>query len=697
MSFKITIDVGGTFSDVVVSDFNRVLLIEKALTTRGRAYDGLADAFALAAQRLSVDPRQLLGETTVLIYGTTRATNSIVERKVAKTAFITTAGFGDTLIYREGGKFKPHDYSLPYPAPYIARRDTYEVTERIDSEGGVVRPLDRRQLDGIVDEIARRQFEAVGVSLLWAFLNPVHEIAIGQRLAERCPGVAVTLSHLLLPSIREYRRASTVCIDASLKPIMQLYLRELQKDLADAGFVGDLLISTSGGGCAYLDEAVERPILLVKSGPAMAPLAALHYTREHVLGDNVIVCDTGGTTFDVGILRDRHAVLTRETWLGGQFTGDLVNIPSIDVNSVGAGGGSIAWVDDGGLLRVGPHSAGAAPGPACYGRGGTEPTVTDAALVLGYIDPDYFLGGRIKLDVAAGRAAVERVAKGLDLSLELTADAIMRVANESMIKAIQQITINVGINPAEAVLVGGGGAAGLGIVDIGRELGCREILVPRLASAFSAAGMQAADLVFSTSRTHFATSGSFDIGAVRRLQSEMEQELRRRVRRYLSESEEQVTLTHFVEARYSMQIWELPVQIDLNVADDELLASLVEAFHAEHERVFSIRDEGSQVEFLLWRIDLRYNVNKPSELHTGFAAKGARGRGRPAKSNRRQAYFPGGGVQATPVFHGDDLITGDEIIGPAIVHEPTTTLVVPPRTVARVSPGGYYALSYSYS
>jgi N-methylhydantoinase A len=694
MAYKITIDVGGTFSDVVVSDFERVLVMEKALTTRGRAYEGLADAFALAAERLSLDSRRLLSETTVLIYGTTRATNSIVERKVAKTAFITTAGFGDTLIYREGGKFKPHDYSVPYPAPYIARRDTYEIAERIDSEGGVVRPLDRNQLDGIVDEIARRRFEAVGVSLLWAFLNPVHEIAIGQRLSERCPGVAVTLSHRLLPSIREYRRASTVCIDASLKPIMQHYLRELEKDLAGAGFMGDLLVSTSAGGCAYLDEAVERPILLVKSGPAMAPLAALHYTRGHPLGDNVIVCDTGGTTFDVGILRDRHAVLTRETWLGGQFTGDLVNIPSIDVNSVGAGGGSIAWVDQGGLLRVGPHSAGAAPGPACYGRGGADPTVTDAGLVLGYIDPEYFLGGRIKLDVDAGRMAVERVAKGLGLPLELAADAIMRVANESMIKAIQQITINVGINPAEAILVGGGGAAGLGIVDIGRELGCREILVPRLASAFSAAGMQAADLVFSTSRTHFATSGSFDAGAVRSLQAEMEQEVRTRVRRYLSEPTENVVVTHYVEARYSMQIWELAVQIDLNVADGELLASLVEAFHAEHERVFSVRDEGSEVEFLLWRTDLRYDVSKPSELHTGFG-QSKRGARQKVKPTSRPAYFQVVGLHATPIFHGDDLTAGDEIAGPAIVQEPTTTLVVPPQTVARLLPGGYYSLSYS--
>ena len=695
MPFKITIDVGGTFSDVVISDFARVLVMEKALTTRGRAYEGLADAFALAAKRLSLDPRRLLTDTTVLIYGTTRATNSIVERKVAKTAFITTAGFGDTLIYREGGKFKPHDYSVPYPAPYVARRDTYEIAERVDSEGGVVRPLDRGQLDEIVDEIARRRFEAVGVSLLWAFLNPAHEIAIGERLVERCPEVAVTLSHRLLPSIREYRRASTVCIDASLKPIMQHYLRELEKDLAGAGFAGDLLISTSGGGCAYLEEAVERPILLVKSGPAMAPLAALHYTRGHPLGDNVIVCDTGGTTFDVGILRDRHAVLTRETWLGGQFTGDLVNIPSIDVNSVGAGGGSIAWVDQGGLLRVGPHSAGAAPGPACYGRGGTDSTVTDAALVLGYIDPEYFLGGRIKLDVDAGRTAVERVAKGLGLPLELTADAIMRVANESMIKAIQQITINVGINPAEAILVGGGGAAGLGIVEIGRELGCREILVPRLASAFSAAGMQAADLVFSTSRTHFATSGSFDVEAVRRLQAEMEQELRTRVRRHLSEPTKNVALTHFVEARYSMQIWELPVQVDLNVADGELLASLVEAFHAEHERVFSIRDEGSGVEFLLWRADLRYDVSKPSELHTGFAGRSKKGLEQKAKPISRPAYFQSMGLKATPIFHGDDLSAGDEITGPAIVHEPTTTLVVPPQTVARLLPGGYYSLSYS--
>jgi N-methylhydantoinase A len=320
------------------------------------------------------------------------------------------------------------------------------------------------------------------------------------------------------------------------------------------------------------------------------------------------------------------------------------------------------------------------------------PTVTDAALVLGYIDPDYFLGGRIKLDVAAGRAAVERVAKRLNLAIDLTADAIMRLANESMIKAIQQITINVGINPAEAVLVGGGGAAGLGIVDIGRELGCREILVPRLASAFSAAGMQAADLMFSTSRTHFATSESFDVAAIRRLQAEMEKELKQRVRRYVSGSDSSIVLTYHVEARYAMQIWELPVEIDLNVPDADLVKSLIAAFHAEHERVFSLRDEGSQVEFLLWRVDLRHAVSKPDELHTGFTGKGRKAA---AKDASRPAYFQDTGLKAVPIVHGDDLAPGDEIPGPAIVLEPTTTLVLPPRTQARVSPKGFYAISYT--
>jgi len=686
MAYKITIDIGGTFSDVVLSDFDRILHIEKAPTTAGRAFTGLRAAFERIAEQLGLDLGSLLARTSIIIYGTTRATNSIVERKVARTAFVTTAGFGDTLIFREGGKFKPHEFSVDYPDPYIPRIDTFELDERIDSEGGVVRPLATAELDRLVAWLGGRRVEAVGVSLLWSFENPAHELAVGARLAADLPGLAITLSHQLLPTIREYRRASTVCIDASLKPIMQSYLLELQRDLLEAGFSGTLFISTSSGGCAYLEEAVERPVLLVKSGPAMAPLAATSYTEGHAQGDNVIVCDTGGTTFDVGIIRDRLPTLTRETWLGERWTGDLVNVPSVDVRSIGAGGGSIAWVDDGGLLHVGPTSAGAMPGPACYGHGGTEATVTDAAVVLGYIDPDYFLGGRMRIDQHAAERVVQSIADRLGIPLLRAADAILKIANETMIKAIHQITINEGINPRDAVLVGGGGAAGLNIAEIGRELGCSEVIVPRLAGAFSAAGMQVADVVFTATRSHFTTAGTLDPTAVRRIAAEMAAELQDRVGRAATVTPSATAFRHTVESRYAMQVWEIPIEIDLDVPDDELGARIVEAFHDEHERLFGVRDTLSDVELLLWRLELRQGIAAPNALHAGLAQATA-----DATSTRR-ASFDGAPASDVPTLRADTLGVGAIVTGPALIHEPTTTLVVPPRFTAELTARGYYRM-----
>ena len=271
---------------------------------------------------------------------------------------------------------------------------------------------------------------------------------------------------------------------------MQRHLSEMEQDLRDADYQGEILVSTIIGGSAYVQDLIERPIYTVKSGPAMAPVAGIAYAKAEELGTDVIVCDAGGTTFDVGLVREGRLKYTRETWLGPQWTGHMVSISSVDIRSVGAGGGSIGWVDAGGLLRVGPQSAGAIPGPACYGQGGDKPTVTDAALVLGYLNPSFFLGGRIKLDVAAARAAISRLGKQINQGSQQAAFSILSLANELMIKAIHEITVAEGFNPSESVLVAGGGAAGLTIMPIAAELGCERIVLPRTAGALSACGMQ---------------------------------------------------------------------------------------------------------------------------------------------------------------------------------------------------------------
>ncbi|NQV20287.1 MAG: hydantoinase/oxoprolinase family protein, partial [Rhodospirillales bacterium] len=401
MGYRISVDTGGTFTDVIVADEAGGQTVGKSLTTPDRIWNGMKGAMENAADLLGVEFSGLLRDTEIVIYGTTRSTNAIVQNKVAKTALLTTEGFPDVLVLKEGGKFRPHDLNMVYPEPYIPRSHTFEITERVSSESDVTVPLDKTQARQILETLKRRNFEAVAVCFLWSIANPENELAIAALLDEILPGVPYTLSHQLVPIIREYRRASATAIDASLKPLMQEHLREMNGDLRDAGYEGEILVSTSVGGCLHVDELIERPIHTVKCGPAMAPVAGLTYAEMENLGRDVIICDTGGTTFDVGLVRDGQLKFTRETWLGGQYTGHLLGISSVDVRSIGAGGGSIAWIDSGGLMRVGPHSAGADPGPACYGKGGDQPTVTDAATVLGYMDPDFFLGGN-----AAGDASL---------------------------------------------------------------------------------------------------------------------------------------------------------------------------------------------------------------------------------------------------------------------------------------------------
>jgi N-methylhydantoinase A len=392
MGFRISVDTGGTFTDVVVADEEGVLHLAKAPTDLERAFQSIENALEQLAPELELGVGELLARTDVFTYGTTRATNAIVEGRTARTAFLTTEGFPDVLLLREGGKLEPFR-QLPYPPPYVPRYLTFEVRERIDSEGDVFVPLDERSVLDAIGEARRLEAEAVAVCLIWSIVNPAHELRVGELLELEWPEVPFTLSHRLNPIIREYRRASSAAIDASLKPLMQAYLRTMEHDLRAAGLTGHIFVATSFGGAWRPAEVVERPIYSVGSGPSMAPVAALTYARaEHAeQGHDLIVCDTGGTTFDVGLVSGGEINYTAETWLGGRWIGHITGTRAVDVKSIGAGGGSIVWIDPGGLLRVGPRSAGADPGPACYGRGGTEPTITDAAVVLGWIDPEYFL------------------------------------------------------------------------------------------------------------------------------------------------------------------------------------------------------------------------------------------------------------------------------------------------------------------
>ena len=689
MAYRISVDTGGTFTDIVVSSGGRILFIEKALTTPERIFKGMRAAMEFAAERLDLTLAGLLADTELLIYGTTRSTNAIVEKKTAKTALLVTEGFPDILLYREGGKAKPHDSSRDYPEPYIPRRHTFQITERISSEGEVVTSLDREQARRVIAELGARKFEAVAVCFLWSVVNPAHELAIGELLRSELPDVPFTLSHQLIPIVREYRRASATSIDASLKPLMGAHLREMERDLREAGYRGEILVSTSVGGCMGVGELAERPIHTLKSGPAMAPVAGRHYAALEEAGGNVIVCDTGGTTFDVGLVREGNLVFSRDTWLGGKWTGHVLSMSTVDMRSIGAGGGSIAYMDAGGLLRVGPRSAGSVPGPACYGRGGTEPTVTDAAVVLGYIDPDYFLGGRMKLDLDAANAAFDRLAAQIGRTRHDTAYAVINLANEHMINAIHEITVNEGINPRESLLLAGGGAAGMNIGLIARELGCERLMLPGTASALSASGMQFSDIVFEHSASALTRTNEFDFDAVRTALASIRGELERFSAGLGDRARGAVRMEFFVEARYLFQIWELEVPLAADRMETEAdVAALVTAFDQVHERIFAVVDKESPVECVTWKGRLIAGLGQAETERTP-----ASGILRDAVADRtRRAYFGNAVWADTPIYLGQSMPENAAVRGPAVIEEPTTTIVVFPDMAARRSPDGNYLL-----
>lgn len=582
-----------------------------------------------------------------------------------------------------GGKDDAFNLATPYPAPFIPRRLTFEVTERVLSDGAVAVALDEESVIQALQRLRELEVQAIAVCLIFSVANPIHEQRIGELIEAELPGVAYSLSHQVNNAVREYRRASSTAIDASIKPLMRSHLWDLESRFRDLGFAGDpLMVTHVNGGVMSLQQMADRPIQTIDSGPALAPVAGLQYglLEPIVEGRDLIIVDTGGTSYDVSLVRENEIVHSREKWLGPQYFGHMTGLPAVDTRSLGAGGGSIAYIDEGGLVRVGPMSAGAAPGPACYGRGGKRPTVTDAALVIGYLDPDNFLGGRMALDVEAAREAIKReLADPLRISIEAAAEAILRIASEDMRGFTTDMTISQGIDPRACVLVAGGGAAGMNIVRIARDLGIRHIIIPRLASGLSAVGGQCTDISMVFSAGQYLRSKDFDFALAKSVVTGLDQQMDT----FFSEVEDPGERTRkiSVEARYDKQIWEIDVDLgpspDFN--DPATLPKLHEEFDRVHLNLFSINQPGSPIEIVSWRSEGKVVRKKPG-LGMPLAKKKTE---LEAATSRRQMVFDGTKFDGT-VHRVEHLYAGYEMHGPAVIEEPTTTIVLDPGTSARV-------------
>ncbi|MEM9881279.1 MAG: hydantoinase/oxoprolinase family protein, partial [Pseudomonadota bacterium] len=504
-------------------------------------------------------------------------------------------------LMREGGRTQPFNHTMRYPDAYVPRQLTFEIGGRMNYAGQETEALDEASVMAAIEACSAAQVEAIGVCLLWSIANPDHEAQVGALLAAHLPGVPFSLSHQLNPTLREYRRASSTCIDASLKPLMADYLGSLAGRLSDAGYRGEVYVASSQGGMMQAADLAQAPIYVLNSGPSMAPVSGRYYGAREDASRPVIVADTGGTTYDVSLVRDGLIPMTREMWVGEPYLGHMTGFPSVDVKSVGAGGGSIARVDSGGILHVGPDSAGAVPGPACYSHGGKNPTLTDACVVLGYLDPDYFLGGTMAIDPQRAADAIQHtVAAPLGISLEEAAWAIAMLATENMAQAIIDITVNQGIDPAQAVLIGGGGAAGLNSTFISKRLNCAQLVIPEVGAALSAAGALMTDLSAEFSLTRFFTTSAFDMDAANTALDT----LRAQCDAFRARSGDRVidySVLLKVEARYPRQGWDielpLPVQRFDSTADIE---ALKQAFHETHDRIFAVRDDASEIEVVSW-------------------------------------------------------------------------------------------------
>src|SRR6266540_4744780 len=487
---RIAVDVGGTFTDVTLWDPRSGRLVAaKALTTPHDRAVGVENGVALGLEAAEVKPEEVLE----VVHGSTTGTNALIERTGATVGLLTTSGFRDVLEI--GRIMRPdaglYDFSVDSPLPLVPRYLRLEARERLDAQGHVLVPLDEHSVVAAAQRFARERVEALAVCFLFSFLNPEHEERAAAILARHLPGIPISLSSRVCPEVREYERSSTTVINAYLAPVMSTYLDSLRRRIEHALGPVRLSVIQANGGSTSVAAALRTPVTTVNSGPAGGVVAAAYYGRLHER-NRLVSVDMGGTSFDIGLVEDGASKVTTD----GSFQDLPVRIPIIDLHIIGAGGGSIAWIDAGGALNVGPRSAGAEPGPACYGRGGDRPTVTDANLILGYLDPSSFLGGTMAIDVAAARAALESdVAQPLGLDVDAAAGAVLEVATEQMVHAIEEITVNQGIDPREAVLVGGGGAAGLNAVAVARRLGCAGVLFPPVGAALSAAGALLSDLV----------------------------------------------------------------------------------------------------------------------------------------------------------------------------------------------------------
>jgi N-methylhydantoinase A len=691
MSWRIGVDIGGTFTDVaLVDEATREIWVAKVSTTPRDLGQGVVEALGQAARRHGVEPSRV----GLLAHATTVVTNALLQHKGARTALITTRGMRDVLELRRSARARLYDLMQDAPAVLVPRHLRLEVTERLDAQGQVVEPLELADVDRAIEFIRAHDVEAVAVCLLYSFLDDRHERLVGARLAERLPGVPVFLSSQVLPEIREFERTSTTAVCAFVGPILASYLERLEAATRRMG-LPRLFVMGSSGGLFTVPEALGMPAMAVESGPAAGVIAASLIGRA-VGRPDLISFDMGGTTAKASLIERGEIKTTADYEVGGSGnvsrwvtgTGHPIRVPVIDLAEVSAGGGSIAWIDPGGALRVGPESAGAEPGPACYGHGGTEPTVTDADLVLGYLHPEHLLGGRLPIRADLARDAIrDRVAGPLDVGVVEAAAAIVDVVGASMAAALRIVSVERGYDPRDFCLVAFGGAGPVHAARLAEELGIPRVIVPPVPGGFSALGLIASDVRRDYVRTCYALADAVDRGEMARAYAAMEAT----AQAMLDEARVPAprrSLSRAADVRYPRQAYELTVPVDGGPVTGYTIERLVGAFHERHRHTYGHANPAEPVQIVNLRV-AAVGRQEPLDLGRGAGAATASGE---AKSVSRPVYFRETGLAACEVVAREALGPGTDRPGPLIVEAMDATVVVPPGWRLTVEPEGAIVL-----
>ena len=673
MAFRLGIDSGGTFTDVVLfDDKKKALHITKTPSTPANPAIGVINGIKKIVSQVGIESNEIAS----LVHGTTVATNALLEYKGIRTALVLTEGFKDILSIGRQDRPKLYDYFERRPEPFIPRHLRFEVPERTLYDGEILRPLDEEQVRGIAEKLKGMGIRGVAVCLLHSYANPTHEKRIKEIFKEHYPEAVVSTSHGILPEFREYERMSTTVINTYVMPIIDRYLQDLQRMMREEGLTADLNVMQSNGGVMTSRSAGEKSVHTILSGPAGGVMGSLAIGTQIGM-NNLITVDMGGTSFDICLIHGGKIHFTKESEIGGH----PIKIPMIDIHTIGAGGGSVAWIDPGGSLRVGPQSSGANPGPVCYRLGGKEPTVTDANLVLGRLDPSYYLGGEMSLDVEAAKQAIlGKIARPLKLSLEEAAEGIIKVINASMVRGIRKVSVEKGFDAREFSMICFGGGGPLHSLELAEELRIPTVVVPISPGVNSALGLLIADFRYDYSQPFLKKTQDIRLDSFNQGFKDLEAKATQQMMEEKIPREDRVILRS-VEMRYSGQGYELEVPVPNGTLTRKDLKRISDTFHQTHRQLYGYASPQETTEFVYLRIAALGKIPKPK------FKKEKEGDRKPARALKgKRKVFVQGKYVSLPIYERALLRPADKIQGPAIIEQMDSTTFLSYGHRAQVDP-----------